>query len=303
MRAEDRSRLATERALPQAAELDRMDLEEAYELFQAEDLGAVRALEACRDSVLRTVELATARLATGGRLLYVGAGTSGRLAVLDASECPPTFQSAPDQVQGVIAGGSPALTSAVEGAEDSRDEGRAAMDEREVGSRDVVLGISAGGTTPFVHAALGRARELGAATVFLACVPKEECEDDYDLSIRIPSGPEILAGSTRLKAGTVTKLVLNRISTLVMVGLGKTFGNRMVDLDTRANRKLRQRGVALLASIAGVDAERAALLLDAAEGQVKPAVLMARLGLDLDQARARLEAHGGFLRDALEAGD
>lgn len=294
-----RDRLTTERRNQATRELDLLSTAEAFDLFQAEDARLIEALEGARDEILRAIDLIVARLREGGRLFYVGAGTSGRLGVLDAAECPPTFRSDPDQVVGLIAGGEQALRRSVEGAEDDVDAGRAILDEKGVGARDVVLGISAGGTTPYVHGALARAAELSAASVLLACVAREEVADRADLSIRVLCGPEVLAGSTRLKAGTATKLVLNRISTLVMVRLGKVFGNLMVDLDAGANRKLGQRARHILREITGLDEERAGELLERAHGRVKVAALMELRGLDAESASRRLAACGGFLRKAL----
>jgi N-acetylmuramic acid 6-phosphate etherase len=294
-----RDRLTTERRNEAARELDLLSTSEAFDLFQAEDGRLIEALEKAKPEILRAVDLIVARLREGGRLLYVGAGTSGRLGVLDAAECPPTFRSDPEQVVGLIAGGEEALRRSVEGAEDDARAGRAILDVKRVGARDVVFGISAGGTTPFVHGALSRAAELGAASVLLACVAPEEVADRADVSIRVLCGPELLAGSTRLKAGTATKLVLNRVSTLVMVRLGKVYGNLMVDLDAGANRKLGRRALSILCEITGLDEERAGALLERADGRVKVAALMGLRGLDAEAASERLAACGGFLRDAL----
>ena len=298
--ARDRGQLETERANEASAELDRLGVREAVALMIEQERAACDALSAAADEIASAVELAAERLAAGGRLFYFGAGTSGRLGVLDAVECPPTFHTDPELVQGVLAGGRAALTRSVEGVEDSAEVGRLDLVARGVRAGDVVVGISAGGTTPYVHAALEAARARGAATVFLACVPRAQVPDDADVSIRVVTGPEVLAGSTRLKAGTATKLVLNTLSTLTMVRLGKVHGNLMVDVDTRASRKLADRGERLVMRIAGVDRATAAQLLARADGRVKVAVLVGRLRLDPDAARARLERAGGHLRSALE---
>jgi len=300
-RAADRSGLATERANERSADWDRLSTLEALELFHAEDATVADAVHAARASIARAVDLVAERLAAGGRLVYAGAGTSGRLGVLDAVECPPTFQSPPEQVRGRIAGGAEALLRSVEGAEDDRAAGRALADEEELSERDVLFGIAAGGTTPFVHAALERARERGAATVFLACVPFEDAPDRADVSIRVVTGPELLAGSTRLKAATATKLVLNRVSTLAMVRLGKTYGNRMVDVNAGANAKLWQRARRLVADLAGTDDAHAETVLRGADGSAKLAVLACALDGDVGAARELLARHGGFLRPALES--
>ncbi len=297
----DRRDLATERPNPRSADLDRLSVAAACDVFDAEDRGVPDAVAAAHDEIVRAIELVVECLTRGGRLIYVGAGTSGRLAALDAVECPPTFQSAPETVQGRIAGGPEALLRSIEGAEDSVAAGRAAVDDVE--ARDVVFGISAGGTTPFVHAALERARELGAATVFLACVPRAAVPDRADVSIRLATGPEVLAGSTRLKAGTATKMVLNRVTTIAMARLGRVHGNRMVDLDTRASQKLRARGVALLQELTGLPADAADELLARGRGRVKVAALMHRRELDADEAEERLRRRGGSLRTALEDAD
>jgi N-acetylmuramic acid 6-phosphate etherase len=295
----DREELETERVHPGTTALDAVSVAEAFELFQAEDESVAAAVGRAKEAIVRAVELVAASLGAGGRLLYVGAGTSGRLGVLDAAECPPTFQSAPEQVQGVIAGGADALVRSVEGAEDDALAGAREMDARVVGARDVVFGITAGGTTPYVHGALARARERGARTVFFACVPREQVQDEADVSIRVVTGPEVLAGSTRLKAGTATKLVLNRVTTLAMVRLGKTWENLMVDLNARANRKLTARAASILSRIRGVGREEALALLERAEGSVKVAAVMHAHGLDARAARARLAEHEGRLRAAL----
>jgi len=290
--------LPTEGENPRSAELDRMGVAEALELFEREDESIHAALRAARSELAAAIELVSTRLAAGGRLIYVGAGTSGRLGVLDASECPPTFHSDPAQVQGRIAGGPEALLRAVEGAEDSPELGHAAVED--VTARDVVFGIAASGRTPFVHAALAHARARGAATVMLACVPFALAPDAADVSIRVVTGPELLTGSTRLKAGTATKLVLNRVTTLAFARLGKVHGNLMIDLDTRGNAKLRARGVRILQRLTGLAPEPCAQRLAAAGGSVKLAALMELASLDVARARARLAESGGRLRTALE---
>lgn len=287
----------SEAELEASRELDALSLDDAFDVFDAADEGVNAAVRAAKPAIVKAIELVAERLARGGRLLYAGAGTSGRLGVLDASECPPTFQSDPTQVEGRIAGGPEALTSAVEGSEDSFELGHAAL--ADAGPCDVVFGIAASGRTPWVHGALERARERGAATVFLACVSFEAAPDRADVSIRVLTGPEVLAGSTRLKAGTATKLVLNRVTTLVFARLGRVHGNRMIDLDTRANAKLWRRGVRILSDLTGLSEDAADTLLRRAEGRVKPAALMQLRGLALAAARSSLAAHGDSLRHAL----
>jgi len=293
-----RGELPTEAENPASAELDLLSVDAALELFEREDERIHAALREARPALARAIELVVDRLARGGRLIYAGAGTSGRLGVLDASECPPTFHSDPRQVEGRIAGGPAALLRSIEGAEDSQEAGRRALDDAT--PLDVVFGIAASGRTPWVHGALARARERGAATVFLACVPFELAPDQAEVSIRVVTGPEVLAGSTRLKAGTATKLVLNRVTTIAFARLGKVHGNRMIDLDTRANRKLRARGIAILRRLTGLDEEPAGALLERADGSVKVAALMQLQGLGCDAARDRLAAAQDSLRRALE---
>lgn len=294
-----RERLETEQRNAASAGFDQLSIADAVALVQREDRRIHDALALARGAIAAAIELVVARLERGGRLIYVGAGTSGRLGVLDAAECPPTFLSDPAQVVGVIAGGATALTRAVEGAEDDRAAARAALEPLQLAERDVVFGITAGGTTPFVHEALAFAREHRAGSVFFACVPREQAPDDADVSIRVVTGPEVLTGSTRLKAGTATKLVLNTVTTVAMARLGKVYDNLMVDVDTRANAKLVDRGARIVAAATGVSRERALELLRAAEGRAKTAIVMQRTGCDALAAQRRLDEAGGRLRRAL----
>ena len=294
-----REHFPSELANPRSAELDTLDAGAAFDVMNAEDASVANAVRAAKTDIVRALELVSERLARGGRLFYVGAGTSGRLGVLDASECPPTFCTDPSLVQGIIAGGESALTRSSEGAEDDRAGGARDVETRGVGPQDVVIGIAAGGTTPYVHGALESARKRGAATIFLACVPKDLAPDSADISIRVVTGPEVLAGSTRLKAGTATKMVLNMITTLSMARLGKVYGNLMVDVQTAGNAKLWQRGIGLVARIVACDRKRAEELLSAADGSVKVAVVMGARKIDALAARLLLEHAGGRLRQAL----
>ena len=294
-----RGHLPTEQSNPRSEDLDLLSIAAAFDVMNAEDATVAASVARAREAIVRAIEVVAAKLAADGRLLHVGAGTSGRLGVLDAAECPPTFRTEPGRVQGVIAGGARALVEAVEGAEDDREAGGRALEERGVGPEDVVLGIAAGGTTPFVHGALAYARSVGAATIFLACVPAELVPDEADVSIRVLTGPEVIAGSTRLKAGTATKMVLNAITTLAMTRLGKVHGNRMVDVETRGNAKLEERGIGLVAELVPCPRARAAELLEAADGEVKVAVVMGARALDAAGARARLAEAGGSLRRTL----
>ncbi|MHC4063945.1 MAG: N-acetylmuramic acid 6-phosphate etherase [Planctomycetota bacterium] len=238
---------------------------------------------------------------SGGRLFYVGAGTSGRLGVLDASECPPTFLSDPSMVQGFIAGGWEALRRSIEGAEDHPEDAVAEIDARKVGALDVVLGIATGGTTPYVHAALERAKERGAKTVFFGCVAQQDVADEADVSIRVLVGPEVITGSTRLKAGTATKMVLNMVTTIAMVQIGKVYENLMVDVNTRANAKLVDRGTRIIHTVTGLERSVARQLLDRAGGQVKTALVMHAKGLERAEAERLLAKHGGHVGRILEA--
>jgi N-acetylmuramic acid 6-phosphate etherase len=296
----DRSHLLTELRLPESMSLDAMSTAEAVAVMNAQDAKAVAAVGAEQANIVAAIELVVAALQAGGRLMYVGAGTSGRLGVLDAAECPPTFRTDPQMVQGLMAGGESAMFKAKEGAEDSADEGAALIDSKGAGPNDVVMGIAAGGTTPFVHGALRKATERGAKTVFLSCVQPVPNEPRVDIVIRPLTGPEVVTGSTRLKAGTATKLVLNTISTLAMVRLNKVYENLMVDLRA-TNVKLWDRGARIIATITGLQKEAALELLKKSGGHVKVAIVMNKRSVTLDEAQALLERAHGKLRDALTA--
>ncbi len=297
---DDRGRLTTEHRNPHSMRLHRLSVAEAFALINREDSTVAPAVAAARADICRAVELVVAAFRKGGRLIYVGAGTSGRLGVLDATECPPTFLTDPSTVQGVIAGGLEALTHSVEGAEDSPQEGAAAMDEHAVGPADVVFAIATGGTTPFVHGALRRARQRGAKTVFLACVAKHEVSDEADVSIRVITGPEVLTGSTRMKAGTATKMVLNTVTTIAMVQSGKVYGNLMVDVNTGTSAKLRDRGTRIVETVTGLKREHSRSLLEAAGGKVKTALVMHARQVDRRAAEGLLTEVGGRIGDILE---
>ncbi len=294
----DRSHLLTEQRLPESMRLDAMSIDDAVDLMNRQDQKAVQAVALIRTEITRATEIVVAALRQGGRLIYYGAGTSGRLGVLDASECPPTFRVDPNLVQGVIAGGPDAMFRAKEGAEDSPEGGAQAVDEKQVGPNDVVMGIAAGGTTPFVHGALRRAKELGAKTIFLSCVQSVPNEPPVDVVLRPLVGPEVLTGSTRLKAGTATKLVLNTITTIAMVQLGKVYENLMVDLRA-SNSKLWDRGARIVSTLTGLDRDHAANLLRAAEGHVKLAVVMHKRHVSAGEAVLMLDKAGGKLREAV----
>ena len=299
----DRGHLLTEQPNPHSADLDALPLEQAFDVMNAEDRRVAEAVAAAKDAIVAAVRIVSDGLRQGGRLIYVGAGTSGRLGVLDAAECPPTFLTDPQTVQGIIAGGDAALKKSAEHREDDPDYGAAEIDRVNAGPADTILGIATGGTTPFVHGALRRARERGARTVFLACVPQTEVPDQADVSIRVLTGPEVVSGSTRLKAGLATKMVLNMISTLAMVQLGKVYGNLMVDVNARGCAKLVDRAIRTTMAVTGLPRDGAGALLEQADWHVKTAIVMHRLRIGRDQARRRLDAEGGRLRRVLAAGE
>jgi len=285
----------TEQRNPRTTRIDQLSSLEIVDLVNAEDRLVAPAVSDERRNIARAIDMIVDSLRRGGRLFYVGAGTSGRLGVLDASEMPPTYRTDPEMVQGVMAGGYEALTRAQEGAEDHPEDGAAAMDERNVDGNDFVLGIAASGTTPFVHGALKRARERGARTGFLLCTyPSEELQQAHDVVIAPLVGPEVVTGSTRMKAGTATKMVLNMLSTAAMVKTGKVYGNLMVDLQVTC-QKLQDRGERILMETVGVDRAEAERLLDAADGHVKTAIVMKRFGIDAAAAREKIEKAGGSL--------
>lgn len=292
----------TEKRNSRSENIDRLSALEIVEVINREDAGV--AVEVGREAraIARAVELAVTAFRRGGRLIYVGAGTSGRLGVLDAAEMPPTFGTDPGMVQGVIAGGPEALVRSQEGAEDHPGDGAAAMDDRAVGAKDLVIGIATSGTTPYVHGALGRARELGARTGFILCTPPPPAlGDSHDVVIAPLTGPEVITGSTRMKAGTATKMVLNTITTAAMVRLGKVHGNLMVDLRVSC-RKLQDRGERILMVTLGLARAEARELLARAEGHVKTALAMHRLQVGATEARKALAEVNGVV-SALAAPD
>ena len=286
----------TERRNPRTASIDLATPAEIVDLMNAEDRTVPDAVATQRAEIARAIELAEEAFRAGGRLFYVGAGTSGRLGVLDASECPPTFGTDPEMVQGIIAGGFPALTKSQEGAEDVASDGAAAMDEREVSANDFVVGIAASGTTPYVRGALERAIERGARTAILACSPPpEDLVKRVDVAMVPITGPEVVTGSTRLKAGTATKLVVNMISTGAMIRLGKTYGNLMVDLRAMS-QKLVDRGERILMEVCGVEREEARRLIHAAHGSVKTAIVMQKRSTSREEAERWLASSRGVVR-------
>ena len=294
----DRGHLLTEQSNQRSSRLDQLDTLTLVALFADEDRRPQQAVAEATPALAEAVDAISERLRLGGRLFYLGAGTSGRLGVLDAAECPPTFCSDPEQVQGVLAGGSAALLRSSEGLEDLEDAGRTDLDARGFCSKDCLVGIAAGGTTPYVRGGLAFAKSIGALAIAMACVPKEQAPLPCDIDIRLLTGPELLTGSTRMKAGTATKLALNTLSTAVMVKLGKVYGNRMVDV-AASNSKLVDRSLRILRDLAGVERERGLTLLEDAGGSVKLALLMAAADLSVDRACALLQQHDQQLRSAL----
>ena len=286
----------TERRNPRTANIDLASPHEIVDLMNAEDRSVADAVASQRDQIAEVIALTEDAFRRGGRLFYVGAGTSGRLGILDASECPPTFGSDPEMVQGIIAGGFPAILRAQEGAEDSPAGGAATMDDHGVNDRDVVVGVAASGTTPFVHGALARAKERQARTAFVACTPlAPHLLANVGVAIIAIVGPEVVTGSTRLKAGTATKMVLNMITTGAMIRIGKTYGNLMVDLRA-TNAKLVDRSERIVAEVCGVSREEARALLVDADKSVKTAIVMQKLGVDRERALQALAAGGGVIR-------
>jgi len=285
----------TERVNPRTENLDRLPTAEMLSRINDEDATVAAVVRTQLPQIARVVDAAAAALRRGGRLIYVGAGTSGRLSVLDASECLPTFGVSPEQVFGIIAGGERALTRSIEGAEDDRAAGEAAMDAADVGPDHVVIGISASGGAPYVRGAVTRAKARGAVTAGIANTPNAPLSENVDIAIEAVTGPEVIAGSTRLKAGTAQKMILNMISTGAMIRIGKTYGNRMVDVQA-TNRKLVGRARRLLREIGRVESdEKADELLQAAGGSVKRGIVMARRGVIASEADELLRAAGGFL--------
>jgi N-acetylmuramic acid 6-phosphate etherase len=289
----------TEKRNPRSTYIDTLPTLEIVDLINSEDQTVPRAVASQRRQIAAAVDLIVDRFRQGGRLFYVGAGTSGRLGVLDASECPPTFGVKPSMVQGIIAGGRKALVRSIEGAEDYAQDGAAAIDKRQVKPRDVVVGLAACGLTPFVRGALQCARRIGASTVCVTCAPEAVGVIPADIVINPAVGPEIVTGSTRMKAGTATKLVLNTLTTAAMIKLGKVYGNLMVDLRA-VNTKLRDRSVRIVMELTGLSRRQAQGLLRRADGQLKPAVVMHFRRVDLKQAMRVLEDCSQSLRRAIE---
>jgi N-acetylmuramic acid 6-phosphate etherase len=292
--------LATEQINPATVDIDRRSPLEMVRAMNAEDARVAEAVGREAPQIAAAIEAIAARMRRGGRLIYIGAGTSGRLGALDAIECPPTFNVAPERIVGWVAGGPSALAAAAEAAEDSAEQGQADIERLDVAEPDVVVGITASGRTPYALGALSCAQARGAFTIGLVCNANAPLARFADITIAPLVGPEVIAGSTRLKAGTAQKMTLNMLSTGTMLLLGKTFGNLMVDVQA-TNDKLRRRALGIVQAGAGLDAATAEVALQAAGGDARVAILASRAGIAPDLARERLAAHGGVLRVALDA--
>lgn len=291
----------TEQTNANTRDIDKLPVLEALELINREDAKVAAAVQAALPDIARAVAMIVAALAAGGRLFYVGAGTSGRLGMLDAAECVPTFSAPPELVQGVIAGGAEAMLRSIEGAEDDPAAAADDLRARHVSSADVVCGIAASGRTPYVIGALNFARSIGARSIAVACNHDSPVAALADIAISVDVGPEVIAGSTRLKAGSAQKMILNMLSTASMIGLGKVYGNLMVDVKV-TNAKLLTRAVGLVMRLTGLDEAAAQELLGSANNEVKTAVAMQRRDLDYPQARQLLAEAKSRLRQALGEG-
>ncbi|MHC4477043.1 MAG: N-acetylmuramic acid 6-phosphate etherase [Planctomycetota bacterium] len=290
---------ATEKSNPRSENIDRLSTRDIVRLINAEDMLVAPAVGKEQRNIAAAVDMIVERFRKGGRLFYVGAGTSGRLGVLDASECPPTFGVRPSLVQGIIAGGRRALVRAVEGAEDSADDGAQAVVKNGVQAKDVVVGIAACGMTPYVRAALKQALKIGAGTIFITCAPEAVKHIPAEIIINPVVGPEVVTGSTRMKAGTATKLVLNTLTTTAMIKMGKVYGNLMVDLNA-TNEKLRDRSERIVMQMTGLSRAKAKKLLRKAKGGVKAAIVMYIRQVNLPQACNILDECSQSLTKAVE---
>ncbi len=288
--------LLTEKINPRTTHLDECSPLEIVELILQEDRAIIEAVHKQKNSIAKAVELVVGKLKLGGRLFFIGAGTSGRLGVIEAAECPPTFGTDPELIQGFIAGGREAIWQSIEGAEDSKTEAQGVLAEAGLIKDDIVVGIAASATTPFVEGGLQFAKKTVSGSVLVTCNP---VDFPADVTIELLVGPEVVVGSTRMKAGTVTKMVLNMLTTASMVQLGKTYGNLMVDVRPKS-AKLRDRAKRIVMHIASVNEEKAGELLERSGWDVKASIVMELKGLSLDDAKELLENHNGFLREALK---
>jgi N-acetylmuramic acid 6-phosphate etherase len=295
------AKLLTEQRNPDSVDLDWLPTEAVLRLINSQDKLVPLAVEREIPYIAEAVEIIVHALSSGGRLMYFGAGTSGRLGVVDASECPPTFGTEPGLVRGIMAGGQGAMFKSQEGAEDDVEQARLDVEGQGVSARDVVCGIAASRRTPYVVSAVNRARELGAKTIYITTNPRAEFDLEVDVAICPEVGPEVLMGSTRMKSGTAQKLVLNMLTTTAMVKLGKVYENMMVDLQL-TNRKLVERAKRIVALATGVSYERASEILEQSGGHVKTAIVMAAAGVSPDEARKRITQSGGTVRSAIASG-
>jgi N-acetylmuramic acid 6-phosphate etherase len=293
------SNLTTEQLNSRSTNIDQLSTLEIIELMNDEDRTVADAVQAALPSIAKAINSIYQTLKNGGRLFYIGAGTSGRIGILDASECPPTFCTPPEMIQAIIAGGESAVFTAVEGAEDGKDEGADDLCVRNLTKSDIVVGIAASGRTPYVKGALNYARTVGATTISVSCNPNSEISELADHSIEVIVGPEILTGSTRLKAATAQKMVLNMLTTTSMIKLGKVYGNLMVDLHA-SNLKLVERARNMVMNITGVSYDESVEVLDQTNQKVKPAILMIKGGVSLERAEQLLNESDGFVRKAIK---
>ena len=291
--------LSTEKRNPKTENIDQLSTLEMVRLMNEEDKKVAFAIEKILPEIAQGIELIAEKLSQGGRLLYVGAGTSGRLGILDAVECPPTFSTEPEMVEGLIAGGYPAIFKAQEGAEDDESLGAQDLKAKNISSLDVVVGIAASGRTPYVLGALKLAQSLGVKTIAISCSQSPKIEEFADISLVALVGPEIITGSTRLKAGTAQKIILNMLSTGAMIKLGKVYGNLMVDVKA-SNKKLEERAKRIVMTVTGVDENEALQSLKLAKGNAKKAIFMIMSGLEPKLEEEKLQLAKGNLRLALE---
>ncbi|MBY6178366.1 N-acetylmuramic acid 6-phosphate etherase [Staphylococcus warneri] len=291
--------LTTESRNTETMHLDEMSIQEALKAMNDEDQFVPKAIEPIIPELTKVIKEAISKFKQHGRLIYIGAGTSGRLGVLDAAECVPTFNTSPDEVIGIIAGGSKAMTEAVEGAEDNEEQGKDDLKAIQLSKKDIVIGISASGRTPYVKAALAFANEVGAVSVSLSCNTNSEMSKLSQYALEVPVGPEVLTGSTRLKSGTAQKLILNMISTMTMIGVGKVYDNLMVDLKP-TNQKLIQRSIRIIKDICDLNDEEAKLLYEKADQNIKTAVVMYLCDTTKDDAQNKLFKHNGVIKQAIK---
>lgn len=291
--------LTTESRNTETMHLDEMSIQEALKAMNDEDQFVPKAIEPIIPELTKVIKEAISKFKQHGRLIYIGAGTSGRLGVLDAAECVPTFNTSPDEVIGIIAGGSKAMTEAVEGAEDNEEQGKDDLKAIQLSKKDIVIVISASGRTPYVKAALAFANEVGAVSVSLSCNTNSEMSKLSQYALEVPVGPEVLTGSTRLKSGTAQKLILNMISTMTMIGVGKVYDNLMVDLKP-TNQKLIQRSIRIIKDICDLNDEEAKLLYEKADQNIKTAVVMYLCDTTKDDAQNKLLKHNGVIKQAIK---